>query len=189
VPLLGEHQAINCGVALGVLDALKSRGFAIDDVKATDGLAHTRLVGRMEMLYDNPRVLADGAHNAASVEALMRAIGQSISYDSMVVIFGCQKDKDVSGMLQHVQLGADKIIFTSTGSPRSMDPAELAFAYAERTGKMVQVAETLDEALGIADRAVSRDDLICITGSFYLVAQAKRLFANNGGKRLLRNRA
>ncbi|HEY3246036.1 MAG TPA: folylpolyglutamate synthase/dihydrofolate synthase family protein [Phycisphaerae bacterium] len=189
VPLLGEHQAINCGVALAALDALKARGVIIDDVKATDGLANTRLIGRMEMLYENPRIIADGAHNAASVEALMRAIGQSISYDSMVVIFGCQKDKDVVGMLQHVQLGADKIIFTGTGSPRSMDPAELAMAYAERTGKMVQVAETLADALAIADRAVSRDDLICITGSFYLVAQAKRLFADDGGKRLLRYRA
>jgi len=106
----------------------------------------------------------------------MRAIGQNIPYDSMVVIFGCNRDKDVSGMIRHLQLGADKVIFTSTGSPRTMDPAELAARYTERTGKMAQVADTLEEAMSIAVRAVTREDLICITGSFYLVGLAKRKY-------------
>ncbi|MCP4248873.1 MAG: bifunctional folylpolyglutamate synthase/dihydrofolate synthase [bacterium] len=174
VPLLGEHQAINCGLALSMLDALKGRGSEIDDQKAIAGLASVELPGRMEMISEEPRILVDGAHNAASVEALMRAIGQNIPYDSMVVIFGCHKDKDVAGMLRHIQLGSDKTIFTSTGSPRSMDPADLAAAYAEQTGKMSQVAYTLSEAVQIASSAVTREDLICITGSFYLVGLAKR---------------
>ena len=175
VPLLGEHQAINCGLALGLVDALKSRGFQIDDQKAIEGLSQVKLAGRMEMLPEDPRILADGAHNAASVEALMRAIGQNIPYDSMVVIFGCHADKDVDGMLSHIRLGADKAIFTTSGSPRSADPADLAAAYIEKTGKMAQVASTLKEALQIAIRAVTREDLICVTGSFYLVGELKRL--------------
>jgi len=176
VPLLGEHQAINCGLALGMLDALKGRGFEIDDQKAMAGLSKVRLPGRMEIIREDPRVLVDTAHNAASVEALMRAIGQNIPYDSMVVIFGCQKDKDVPGMLRHIRLGADKAIFTSTGSPRSMDPADLAAAYTEQTGKMAQVAPRIEDAMQIATSAVTREDLICITGSFYLVGLVKRKY-------------
>jgi len=42
---------------------------------------------------------------------------------------------------------------------------------------MAQVAEDLQEALAIANRAVTKEDLICITGSFYLVGEAKKLFA------------
>jgi dihydrofolate synthase/folylpolyglutamate synthase len=106
----------------------------------------------------------------------MRGIGQNVPYDSMIVIFGCQRDKDVNGMLRHVQLGADKVIFTSTGSPRSMDPHDLSAAYVEQCGKMAQVAEDLEEAIRIAGSALTREDLICITGSFYLVGQAKRLY-------------
>ncbi|MHC4064387.1 MAG: bifunctional folylpolyglutamate synthase/dihydrofolate synthase [Planctomycetota bacterium] len=179
VPLLGEHQAINCGLALSMLDALKERGFEIDDQKAIAGLSTVTLPGRMELVREEPRILVDTAHNAASVEALMRAIGQNIPYDSMVVIFGCQKDKDVGGMLRHIRLGADKAIFTSTGSPRSMDPDDLAAAYTEQTGKMAQVAEDLDEAMQIATSAVSKGDLICITGSFYLVGLVKRKYQAN----------
>jgi dihydrofolate synthase/folylpolyglutamate synthase len=177
VPLPGDHQAINCGLALSMLTILKEKGFPIDDQKAIEGLAKTHMPGRMEVIHQNPRVMVDGAHNAASVEALMRAIGQNVSYDSMVVIFGCRTDKDIPGMLDHVQLGADKVIFTTTGSPRSADPAELSAQYVERSGKMAQVARSLEEALDIAERAVTRDDLITITGSFYLVGRAKQVVA------------
>ncbi len=178
VPALGEHQAINCGLALSLVDALKDRGFTIDDQKVIEGLAQVKLPGRMEVLSEDPHILADGAHNAASVEALMRAIGQNVPYDSMVVIFGCQADKDVPGMLDQIQLGADKVIFTSVDSPRAADPSELAATYVERSGKMAQVAPTLSEALQIARSAVTREDLVCVTGSFYLVGQLKRLLAS-----------
>ncbi len=177
VPLHGEHQAANCGLALTMLDVLKTRGFAIDDQKAMVGLSTVKLPGRMHLINEQPRVLVDGAHNGASIDALMRAIGQNISYDSMIVIFACHKDKDIPGILKRLQLGADKIIFTTTGSPRSAEPAELAAAYSEYSGKMVQVAENLDEALRIAEAAISREDLICITGSFYLVADAMRKYS------------
>ncbi len=175
VPMYGDHQAINCGLALSVMAVLKERGLAFDDQKAIEGLAHTHLPGRMEIISEEPRIMVDGAHNAASLEALMRAIGQNIPYDSMVVIFACRTDKDIRGMLEHLQLGADKVIFTTTGSPRSADPAELAAEYMERSGKMAQVAPSIEDALDIAERAVTREDLICITGSFYLVGSAKKL--------------
>ncbi|MGD1277386.1 MAG: folylpolyglutamate synthase/dihydrofolate synthase family protein [Tepidisphaeraceae bacterium] len=177
VPLLGEHQAINCGLALAVIDRLKGRGIAINDTRAMEGLAKVTLAGRMEMLSQTPRVLVDGAHNAASLDAVMRAIGQHIPYDSMVVIFGCCADKDVPGMLDRISSGADKVIFTRVNSVRSADPNELAAQYVELYGKMAQVAEDLQEALAIANRAVTKEDLICITGSFYLVGEAKKLFA------------
>ena len=175
VPLLGEHQAINCGVALGLLDALKQRGLRIDDQEAMGGLADVRLAGRMELIAEEPRVLVDGAHNGASVEALMRAIGQNIPYDSMVVIFGCGRDKDIDGMLGQIRYGADKIIFTQSRSPKAVEAQDLADRFVKTTGKMAQVAETLSEAVDIAKRAVTREDLICITGSFYLVGEAKKL--------------
>jgi len=176
VPLLGEHQAINCGLALSILDRLKTRGFAISDNKAMEGLAKTTIPGRMEMLMTSPRVIVDGAHNAASIDAMMRAIGQHIPYDSLVVIFGCCADKDIPGMLERITSGADKVIFTKVDSVRTADPEELAARYVELYGKMAQVAPTLKDAMDIAVRAVSKEDLICITGSFYLVGEAKRLF-------------
>jgi dihydrofolate synthase/folylpolyglutamate synthase len=179
VPLHGKHQAINCGLALAMLDKLKSAGYKIDNDKAAQGLHKVSLSGRMEMIWDDPRVMIDAAHNAASIQALIHAIGQNIPYDSMVVIFGCNADKDVRGMLQKLQYGADKVVFTRSNSPRAMSPEDLAEIYTEICGKMYQTATTLSQALQLAKNAVSKEDLICITGSFYLIGQAKTYFRQN----------
>ena len=176
VPLHGKHQAINCGLALAMLDKLKSSGYKIDTEKATAGLHNVSLAGRMEMICDDPRIMIDAAHNAASIRALIQATGQNIPYDSMVVIFGCNSDKDVEGMLQQLQYGADKVIFTRNNSAKAMSPQDLADKYGEICGKMCQTAASLDEALRLAKSAISREDLICITGSFYLIGQAKARF-------------
>lgn len=183
VPLPGEHQAINCGLALTMLDKLKTLGYSIEETKAVEGLSRVRMVGRMEIISEDPRILVDAAHNAASIRALIQAIGQHVPYDSMVIIFGCNADKDVRGMLEQLQFGADKVIFTRSHSPKAVFPHELAEMYTEICGKMCQTAMTLGEAMQIARSAISREDLICITGSFYLVGQAKEQFQRTSSTR------
>jgi dihydrofolate synthase/folylpolyglutamate synthase len=176
VPLPGEHQALNCGLALTMLDALKNQGFEINDEKAIAGLNNVQMTGRMEIVCRDPRVLVDAAHNAASIRALIAAIGQHVPYDSMIIIFGCNSDKDVRGMLTEIQYGADKVIFTRSNSPKAVWPQDLAEMYTEICGKMCQSAMSMTEAMRIAQSAISREDLICITGSFYLVGQVKQMF-------------
>ena len=177
MPLLGEHQAINCGLALSIIDRLKGRGIAINDQRALEGLAKTTLPGRLEILPLQPKVILDAAHNAASIDAMIRGIGQHVSYDSMVLIFGCCSDKDVNGMLSRIASGADKVIFVGVNNIRSADPHDLMTRYNDMHGKMCQVASSLDEAYSIAKRAVTKEDIICVTGSFYLVGEAKKYFA------------
>ncbi len=176
VPLHGKHQAINCGLALAMLDKLRSLGYNIDNEKASAGLDKVYMPGRMEMICEDPKIMIDAAHNAASIRALIHAIGQNIPYDSMIVIFGCNSDKDIVGMLKELQYGADKVIFTRSNSPKAVSPSDLADMYTEICGKMCQYAPSLGQALQIANSAVSREDLICITGSFYLIGQAKTRF-------------
>lgn len=187
VPLPGEHQASNCGLALAVVDHLKSVGFDCPEEKITAGLAKTRIPGRMQLVWDRPRVLVDGAHNPAAMGALMRCVGAHVPYDSMICVFGCCADKDMGTLLDRMNLGADKVIFTRAQSnSRAADPDELQRLFAERSGKMSQTAKTLPEALELATRAVSREDLVCVTGSFYLVGETlkhlSQLDRAKGGK-------
>lgn len=179
VPMRGEHQAHNCGLALAMLDKLKAHGFVVPEEKMVAGLTATQLHGRMEQINAHPRILIDGAHNAASIQALIRALGAHIQYDSLVVIFGCGQDKDVNGMLKQLALGADKIIFTKArANARASEPEELMSKFNDLSGKMAQVAPTLEDALRLAGRAVSREDLIIVTGSFYLAGEAKKHFTD-----------
>lgn len=184
VPLRGEHQAVNCGLALAILDKLSERGFHTPEAGVTRGLAAVRAPGRMEMAWPSPRVLLDGAHNTDSVRALIKAIGANIGYDSMVMIFGCAADKDIDGMLAEIALGADKVVFTrAAANARAADPRELARRFGENHGKMAQVAEDIAQAFAVATRAVNREDLVVVTGSFYLVGEAKKHLAGVAAKR------
>ncbi len=184
VPLKGEHQAQNCGLALAMLDKLKAHGFVIPDEQVIIGLAATNLPGRLEQVWTQPRIIVDGAHNAVSIQALIRSLGAHIQYDSLIMVFGCAQDKDVTGMLKQVALGADKVIFTKAKSnPRASEPEDLMAKFNELSGKMAQTAGTLEEAVRLATRAVSREDLIIIAGSFYLVGEAKKYFADVTARR------
>ncbi len=167
---------MNCGLALALLDKLKGQGVKIDDEMAKRGLANVYIPGRMEMINSDPRILVDGAHNAASVRALMRALGQHVPYDSLVLIFGCAADKDIPGMMKQIAAGADKVIFTQAkNSPRAAKAKDLAALYDEVSGRQAQIADDLSEAMRIGVNAVSREDLVCVTGSFYLIGETKEL--------------
>lgn len=185
VPLPGDHQALNCGLALAALDQLRAIGFDAPEVRVAEGLARTRRDGRAELIWPEPRIIADGAHTPDSVAALVRAIGAHTKYDSMVVVFGCATDKDIEGLLVEISRGADKIVFTkSSTNPRAADPEMLRSRYTELTGKMAQVEPDVKAAINTAARAVGKDDLVCVTGSFYIAGEAKKLFAEKSTERV-----
>jgi dihydrofolate synthase/folylpolyglutamate synthase len=178
VPLNGEHQATNCALAISAIDQLKKVGYEFDNLTLYNSLAETNIEGRMEVVWQRPQIIVDGAHNPTSLQTLIKSIGAHVPYDSMVCIFGCCQDKDVDGMLHKISLGADKIIFTKAqGNQRAAEPKILQKRFAEISGKMTQIANSLPEALEIAAQAASRDDLICVTGSFYLVGETKKHLA------------
>jgi dihydrofolate synthase/folylpolyglutamate synthase len=179
VPVRGEHQAQNAGLALALLDALVGQGHEVDFDAAQQALRDLRMPARMEIVAQTspgPQIVIDGAHNEASVCALLQNASQIARYDSLVLIFGCCQDKDVEGMLSAMACGADKVIFTAVNNARTADPAELAARYHDRFSRVAQHAPTLDAALAAAKRAATKDDLIVITGSFYLAAEARRRF-------------
>jgi dihydrofolate synthase/folylpolyglutamate synthase len=176
VPLPGEHQAANAGLALAVLSTLSERGFTCPPDLVTRGMESTRLPGRFELVSRSPRILLDGAHNPDSIQALMKTIGLHLPSESMVCVFGCASDKEIPAMLRHIASGADKVIFTRAGGwGRAAAPADLQRRFdAISGGKMSQVCPEPAAALDAAMRAADRDGLICVTGSFYLVGEIKR---------------
>lgn len=178
VPLPGEHQALNCGLALAAIDVLIGKGIDAPELRIAEGLAVTPRRGRLETVWHAPRVIADGAHSPDSIASLVRTIGAHIRYDSMAVVFGCAADKNTDAMLTEIARGADKIIMTrSSSNPRAADPHELAKRYEAISGKTAQVADNVKEAINVAARAVGNNDLICVTGSFYIAGEASMLFA------------
>ena len=184
VPLLGMHQTENCGLVLAILLELRERGFDICERSIASGLKHMNRHGRLECVCEQPRIYIDGAHTPESVRQTLVAVGAHLDYDSLIIIFGCASDKDISGMFDELDRGADKIVFTqATGNPRAVGFKELHDRFSEHHRVMCSSRPSVKEAINEAAMAATGNDLILLLGSFYIAGEAKVLFEERKAKR------
>jgi dihydrofolate synthase / folylpolyglutamate synthase len=158
-PLAGEHQVDNAITAALTLETLGV---------SPKGIAETRWPGRLEHISPNPDILLDGAHNPAGVRALIRYLERFYPDRKRWIIFGAMRDKAVAEMGALLFPLADELILTAADSPRSMPPEELAALAGH--GRAVP---TIGAALKLVASEASADDLIIITGSLFLVGEAR----------------
>lgn len=180
LPLLGQHQAVNAATALACIERIKSEGHAIPKGCVYDGLKAVRLPGRMQLVSitqnastdEAPLILLDGAHSPTSAAALCEAIQEVIGYERLILIAGLMKDKNIRAIGRIVCQIADIIIATQAfDNPRVMPAGEVVNAWSDfnpQIGSVNCVGEAIEFALSIA----TPSDLICITGSIYLVGAA-----------------
>ncbi len=171
-PMLGIHQVQNAATAAAVADALRARGHQISEQAIADGIARTRLPGRMEVMGREPLIVADAAHNAESAGALRDTLRDYFEWKRCFLVIGVMADKDLRGMGFALASLAELIICSRFQSPRSMDPytmiQEIGFL-----GPAAVAEENVPDALNTALGHASPEDLICITGSLYVVAEAR----------------
>ena len=166
IPLLGRHQVENAAVAVTALEVL-----GIDYESIFRGLAGVRWPGRLEILRQEPLVLVDGAHNADSARRLREAIQEYIRYDDMILVIGASSDKDISGMLLELAPLADKIIATKSMHPRAL-PINTLLNEIEKLERKAAYYSSVSNAVEQALRTAWPHDLICVTGSLFVVAEA-----------------
>ncbi len=175
-PLRGRHQIVNAAAALGVIEALAMKGFRVDDDAVFKGIRDVKWEGRLEVIRHSPTVLLDGAHNAGGASTLARALREEFSYKKLIFIFGVLKDKDYKAMLKKLLPLGDRLILTSPDTERAMPPEAIvpvAKQYLRRIEVVKNSRDALKRALSVADQ----NDLICVTGSLYLVGEIKRAFS------------
>ncbi len=185
VPLMGMHQAPNCALALAIIIELRKIGFDLPERGIIAGLTQIDHRGRLERVMERPRIFIDGAHTPDSVRSAIQAVAAHLDYDSLIVVFGCACDKDFPGMIEALATGADKVIFTRAASnPRAADPDELRAACLGANGVMSESAPTVKDAINAAASVCDHgQDLILITGSFYVVGEAKHLIESKPARR------
>jgi dihydrofolate synthase/folylpolyglutamate synthase len=190
IPLLGQHQWVNATTAVAMLTELGAQGVTIPEAALRRGLAAARWPGRFELLQRRPVVVVDSAHNADSAQKLRAALATWFPRPPrkrLALVFGASSDKDISGMLEAFLTPdpasgyrpVDKVIVTQSGHPRSTVPAALADQVRHLSPIVpISVHDTVGSALTEALAWANEDDLICVTGSIFVVAQARRAWAN-----------
>jgi dihydrofolate synthase/folylpolyglutamate synthase len=155
---------------------LAEHGFAVKEEAIRRGLRETQWEGRLEILQERPMVLVDGAHNPAGISSLCAALKEGFCYRRLTVIFGVLDDKDYRTMLRRLSPLADNLILTRPESERAMSPA-MILQMARQYHRDVVMTERPEEALRMALAEADPSDLICVTGSLYLIGAVKRFIA------------
>lgn len=179
VPLLGEHQSANAALAVAVIDLLCGRGYRVPEQAVRRGLAGMKWPIRIEVVGWRPTVVVDAAHNCASVAALIKTLNTTFHPRRRILVFGTSRDKDVSGMLRQLLPEFDAAILTKyLNNPRAVPVENLRRRVQTLSEFPVHSAPDPPTAWKLARHLATEDDLICVTGSFFLAAEMRELTAD-----------
>ncbi|RJQ25168.1 MAG: bifunctional folylpolyglutamate synthase/dihydrofolate synthase [Peptococcaceae bacterium] len=174
LPLIGRHQQVNAATAVAVAEILSERGFVIPDEAIRDGLATTRWPARLEIMGREPMLLLDSAHNYDGIKSLRQALADYFPGKPVVLVLGMLGDKERSKVVAEIAPAARAVIVTRPNSPRAGDWWKLADE-AQRYVPEVYVNEDIAGAIEQARAMAGPEEMVCITGSIYMVAEARGL--------------
>lgn len=172
--LIGDFQRRNAGTALKASEVLAKRfHFQIDPSRSHKGLRRRGWKGRMESFYrGGHRLILDGAHNPLSIKELSHSL-KTMKVREPWLIFGAMRDKNSREMLKVLSGFFSKVILTGIEGNRAKSPAMLA-QEAKGLFGCILTAHDIEEALGLFKKAAEAKEGVVITGSFYLVGEARK---------------
>jgi len=172
IPLLGDYQLENAATAVAALDFLASSGFAISPDNIAQEIARVEWPGRFHILQQHPVLLIDGAHNVASMKRLVSNIKAYFDYERIFLVFGTSCDKDIPGIIEElVCLSPHQVMVTHTSHSRAASPETITTEF-PRWGIQPEINDNVADALSLALAQAEEADLICVTGSLFVVAEA-----------------
>ena len=188
--LTGEYQKHNIATVLEAVEVLrKTTDFEFQPEAVRKGLAkvvtNTHLHGRWEKIGEAPLTICETAHNEPGIRAMLpklseilsRSASQPLGHSHLHLVYGCVNDKDFRHILrlltsQFSTLNFQfSIYFTQPSVPRRLPVADLVAA-AKEMGIEGESFENVKEAIAAARAAADKDDLVLVTGSIFLVADA-----------------
>jgi dihydrofolate synthase/folylpolyglutamate synthase len=182
ITMRGRYQVDNASLAIAATESLRSAGITLAESALRRGLEQTQWEGRLERVAQKPDIFLDGAHNPASAKMLAGAVREMKSaYRRLILVIGILGDKDYRGILAELVSLAERVIVTRPLYSRAMDVQALA-SEIRRLHSAVVTAETVGDAITKAREAAAADDLILVTGSLYVVGDARAVLVQDAGR-------
>ena len=146
------------------------------------GFKNVQWDGRIQKIKSAPIVVLDGAHSPASMEALCRTLCESFRYTQVIFVVSLMKDKNLTAIGNIISKTADAVIATQVANnPRVMPAEAIQNAWKNACPNITECPDP-ERAIEWALSNASPTDLICITGSLYLVGQALEQFSDSGSQ-------
>ena len=177
----GKHQVANAGLAIATVQLLRGKGYPVAEQAIESGLANTVLPARIECLSERPAIIVDAAHNDASAAALANVLEEHFPGRKCNLVYASSGDKDHAAVLKLLLGACDQAWFTKYGfSPRTTDPVflrDLAESLKVPGPVSLHVADEAKAAFHQAIDATGPDDVLVVTGSFFIAAEFKRFWS------------
>lgn len=177
-PLSGSYQLHNLATLFQALELLPQAGYQVSLDNIRNGIARTiadtGLHGRWEKIDTHPLTICETAHNADGIDAMLLKLSQ-MPYRRLHIVYGCVNDKDYRKILRMLPRHNTTYYYTQPSVPRALPVAQLAEA-ADEMGMSGPQYPSVTRAIAAARRAADpAHDLVLITGSIFLVADAMRI--------------
>lgn len=178
VILRGPHQSSNATLALAVADELRLQNWSLPDEAIRAGMNRVDWPARVEVISRNPTVIIDAAHNWESARALVASLTEDSAPRKRILVFAATKDKDIAGILRQLLPNFHTVILTRyLDNPRGVPLSELSGLVDSMTTRPLHLAADPISAWTLAKQLASPNDLIVVTGSFFLVAELRETIA------------
>jgi dihydrofolate synthase/folylpolyglutamate synthase len=171
--LTGRHQARNAALAVLAAALLRQQHFPINVDSVYSGLQTVHWPGRFQFLAGQPDILVDVAHNAEGMRILTSNVAEIFPNRSLLVVMGLLEDKPVRPILRAWGKWQGKrhrlrFFFATPPTERARPASQLAQA-ARQMGFRAEAFDATSEAFLQARENSRAGDLLCVTGSHYLI--------------------
>ena len=170
--LAGRHQQENAAVALAALNLIRDQFPRLTWDAIHTGLAQVSWPGRFQVLpsiLGGAPILLDCAHNVDSAEKVGQALESDFNYNNLWLIVNMSVNKNIVEILNMLLRLSDRVIVTASSHPRAADPKNL-LQQARVLGYAPAVERSVKEAIVSIWNQTKPNDLICITGSIFVVS-------------------
>ncbi len=188
LPLYGIHQANNAAVALAAVEAFTQ--VKLDDELVRTAFSKVKSPGRCEIVYTDPMVIIDAAHNPHGITAIAQTIDSEFDFEIVIAVVAVLADKDADGILAKLANSVDYIVITQSTSPRAF-PADQLSKIAANYFKPEQI-ELISDLAGALTFAIEKASLanqvsdgvaaVLVTGSVATAGSARSIIRKLGEK-------
>jgi dihydrofolate synthase/folylpolyglutamate synthase len=173
VALHGAHQGDNAAMALAAVEAFFDA--PVPDDIVSEAFAAVKVPGRFEVMQRNPLVVIDAAHNPAGARVAIRSLDEGFGEGrTRLLVVGLLQGRDPGEMFD--ALGASRaevVVVCAPDWPRAI-PADELGAVGLAKGLPIEVVPDVEDAIHRALVLATEDDVILVTGSFYVIGTARR---------------
>ncbi|MDQ7844278.1 MAG: folylpolyglutamate synthase/dihydrofolate synthase family protein [Armatimonadota bacterium] len=179
LPLVGAHQQVNAATAVAAIETLAGEGYPRGPQSVAEGLAALRWPARIEVVHERPYIVVDVAHNPASLAALRQTLESLFAGRRIILVFGMIATHDHRASTSLIAPLAAAAIVTTPLHAKPLAAGVLA----EEVRRYVAHVEVVEDRRAALDRALDlagAEDVIVVTGSFFLVGEAREALHRNG---------